>query len=121
MKHTRPIRRHDISFRRDGLINISSRIVKALHIEPGDHVRIIFDRYECWLCRDNSSKSTPEKLARCSLATGKSSYMRAWSVKICDEMLSKCGGDRDSVKFRCGEKATIQGLDAVCVIYKNIL
>lgn len=97
-------RRADITFHRNGCIDITSRVVKSLGIMPGDSIGIMREGCEYYLkCHHHDDSGSGSWLAVCRPASRKGSgYMRAYCKQLTVPVLEACAAYR-KVGLPCGE------------------
>lgn len=97
-------RRPDISFFKDGHINITARVAKCLSIEEGDIIDILHHNGELFLYVKIKSKDVIGlHSGRCRSTRPKRGYrnFRINSKRLCDAIFEICGSDM--VKLAAGE------------------
>ena len=104
-------RRHDISFHKDGRIEISARVSKALDLRPGDVIDIAVDdnSREVYLFVKHRAPLAGRHKAQC-YPTGKhhkGNSMRAHSVEICRQVLDLNGFSSTRARLPVGEPVEI--------------
>lgn len=95
----------DISFHRDGQIDITSRIAKHLSLESGDVIDLIKDRGEVYIYIRHKSESVVGRhkaQCRATHSQGRSRYLRVNSIPLCRAIFDMCG-ECDVVKLAAGE------------------
>ncbi|MBR5835201.1 MAG: hypothetical protein IKY66_03460 [Bacteroidales bacterium] len=104
----------DISFHRNGQIDITARISNAIGIEEGDVIDIAEDRGEYYLyVRVKSAEVVGRHEARCYPTKrgkkGRGRNLRAYSKRLCDFVLS-CSGSCDVARVPAGKSEDIPSL-----------
>lgn len=110
------VRRADIAFFRNGRIDITSRIVKALGMAPGDVVDIMTCDGEYWLYVSvHGSESCGRYEAQCTPTKPGSRNFRAWSRRLCNAII---GSDvhQQCVRFASGSVEEVNGHKAINII-----
>lgn len=100
LHHTR---RPDISFSRDGTINITARIVRDLALRPGDAISVATQDGEYFLHAIRPLECV-RLTARCYPTKKGSRNYRAKSVELCRALLQAAGIQADRAAFITGEK-----------------
>lgn len=113
-------RRADITFYRDGKIDITSRLTKMLDLGEGDVIDIAFDSGEYYLYRMRRSEDLVGRHeAQCHCThRGRlhpSRNLRAHSKRICTAML-KAAGATDRARVWAGELCNFDKLGRAVVI-----
>ena len=105
-------RRTDVSFFKNGRIDITSHVAKLLELSEGDVIDVIkSDRelyiYVKWRNADIVGRHT----ARCykTKSNVACANFRAFSVKLCASILDICGTD-NVVRLPVGEQVNIEGI-----------
>lgn len=81
-------RRPDVTFYRNGRIDISSRVAKMLHLDDGDVVDVGVQDGEYYLyIRSKASEVIGRHEAQCYASKPKSKNFRAYSKRLCDAIL----------------------------------
>jgi hypothetical protein len=88
-------RRSDVIFRADGRFDLTSRVVRALGISPGDVVDVLSDGSEYYLYvashAENTSCGRFEAQVYLSKPKGGGLHFRGTSSRLCKAMLAVCG------------------------------
>lgn len=114
-------RRHDITFRRDGTINLSSRIVHLLGISPGDCINVALDNDEYLLyVQRRANECVGRHVGACRPAKQNGRYYRANSVTLCREML-RIAGEQEIVCYPAGAPVFIGSTIYLPIITRNSL
>lgn len=99
-------RRHDITFRANGCIDITSRVGKALDLRTGDVVDVAVDGRECYLYvkyRAGVVVGRHEaQVYPTNRAKRRGFSMRCHSKRLCAAVLEMCGVD-DVARLMTGE------------------
>lgn len=112
----RSTRRPDITFHNDGRVDISSRIVRALDMKPGDVIDILTGSGEIFLyVMIPSRKVCGSHEAQCQPTKAGSRNFRASSVRLCREMLA-ISRESSRARFSSGDLTTVNGHKAICLI-----
>lgn len=119
-------RRHDLRFCRNGRIDISSRVSRALGLRNGDVIDILHDvrTDDCWLYRaahaGEHSRHEAQVLNPQRAHIGHA--MRAHSVRLCRAVLALAKFSGDVLRIPAGtELETVEGHDALPIIIRNNL
>lgn len=94
--------KHDITVRRNGLIDMNARISRILDLHNGDVIDVVTDGTEFYLCvrlRSRDKETTRNTVSR---ANRGGSHFRCWSKKICRAILDECHAE-SHVRLRVGE------------------
>lgn len=105
-------RRPDVSFFKDGHINITARIAKSLQIEEGDIIDILKHDKELFLYIKLKSKDVVGlHSGRCRSTRPKKGYRnyRINSKRLCDAIFKLCDGS-DVVQLAAGEIVEIPNI-----------
>ena len=113
-------RRADITFYRNGKIDITSRLTKLLDLGDGDVIDIAFDRGEYYIYRMRKAEELVGRHeAQCHVThRGKlrpSKNLRAYSKKICTAIL-RASGATDTARVWAGEVCDFAELGKAVVI-----
>lgn len=112
-------RRPDVSFYKDGRIDITSRVARSLNLCDGDVVDIAkSDRelylYVKWRKADVVGKHTAQ--CRATKQHKSCTNFRLFSVKLCTTILDMCGAE-NTARLAAGSKVALEGIgDAVPLI-----
>ena len=100
------LRRPDLIFRANGLFDITARVVRALHISPGDVVDVLSDGREYYLYVARHAANAPharfEAQVFPSNRQGSGQHFRGSSTRLCKAILSICNAN-GRVALSCGE------------------
>ncbi len=122
-KHMTPLlshsRRPDITFRRDGCIQISARVARLLHLAAGDSINVAVHDSEHLLYAIPAGRGHYE--ARCRPTKRGSLNLAANSVRLCRAMLALCPTDTLRVAYPAGEPLTMGGTTYLPIITRNPL
>lgn len=101
-------RRPDISFRRDGTINITAGVAKNLNLSRGDFINIAIHNCEFLLyVSARACNSIGRHHARC-IPSKKGSYnFRAYSALLCRLVLDNAGVSLNAAGFMAGSPILI--------------
>lgn len=88
-------RRPDITFRRNGKIDISSHAAKMLGLERGDVIDVLKDRGEYYLYIRLRNPAGNHN-ARAFPTYGRGQHFRSWCQRLCTAMMQICGVDTDA-------------------------
>lgn len=113
-------RRADITFYRNGKIDITSRLTKMLELGEGDVIDIAFDSGEYYLYRMRKAENLVGRHEAQCHGTHKGRLhptrnMRAYSKKICSAIL-KASGATDKARVWAGELCTFDTIGKAVVI-----
>lgn len=115
-------RKPDVSFFKNGRIDITSRVARALDLADGDVVDVVrcgseMYLYVRWRSEDIAGKHT----AQCHLTkSGKDCHnFRAFSVKLCRAIL-RCCADVSVVRLAAGDKVVIEGIGTAIPLITRI-
>lgn len=111
-------RRPDVSFFRDGRIDITSRVARSLGIADGDVVDVIKYGQELYLyIRLRGTDVVGKHTAQCHLSKPNTgySYYRAFSVKLCRSILSLMG-NVTVARLAAGDRMELDGVAVVPLI-----
>lgn len=114
-------RRPDITFRRDGRISITARVVRLLSLQPGDSINIAFHQGECYLLPERHPNAVGRHIAQCHRTKKGSNNYSASSAQLARLMLDKCGVKANRASFAVGLPEKINQEIAVPIIYKDPL
>ncbi|MDE5688672.1 MAG: AbrB/MazE/SpoVT family DNA-binding domain-containing protein [Paramuribaculum sp.] len=96
------IRRRDITFYRDGRINLTARISKTLGLKPGDSIDIITEGGEYYLHAIHHGLAVGHGVAQCRQARPDSPSLYVNSIALCRAMFLAIGFDGDKAAFAVG-------------------
>lgn len=96
------IRRRDITFYRDGRINITARIAKILGLQPGDSIDINSEAGEFYLHAVHHGLDVGQGVAQCRQARPGSPFLYVNSVALCRAIFRAIGFDGDKAAFAVG-------------------
>lgn len=118
-------RKKDITFRRDGQINISARVASALGLENGDVIDVLRDRMEYYLYVKIKAPTVGKHEASCFRSKKNCNFFRAWSKKLCSAMIEASGVSDPNLKkidLIVGEPTSLEHIGSVVpIIYKHVL
>lgn len=87
-------RRPDVSFYRDGRIDITSRVAKSLDLSNGDVIDVIKHESEFYLyVRYRNFEILGKHEAQCHSTKRRSNHFRAHSIRLCAAILRECRND----------------------------
>lgn len=115
-------RKPDISFFKDGHINITARIAKSLNIEEGDVVDILKDDRELYLyVKAKSNDLVGLHTNRCRSTRRKEGYrnFRANCKRLCDAIFEICHGS-EVVQLAAGECFEMENIGLVVPLITRI-
>lgn len=107
--------RPDITFNRNGIIRISSRLVKLLDIHRGDSINIAVSDGEYLLHTIHHDNSFLH-VAKCFPSKKGSSNYRAQSAPLCRALMESLRITCDKVSFTVGEPTVQSGIKYVPII-----
>lgn len=118
-------RRPDITFHRDGRIDITSHVAVLLGLKHGDVIDIAYDGVEYYLYKRYDSSSLVGRHEAQVRATNHGKHychnLRAQSVRMCRQILQMHDG-ADVVRLPVGELETRSGMGKVLpIIVRNNL
>lgn len=115
-------RKPDVSFFKDGRIDITSRVARALDLADGDVIDVVrcgseMYLYVRWRGQDVAGKHT----AQCHLTKTRRTChnFRAFSVKLCRAILEHCA-DANTARLAAGDKVDIEGIGAAIPLITRI-
>ena len=114
-------RRPDITFYKNGRIDLTSRVVKMLNISNGDVIDIGVCSGEYMLyVKYRNSQIVGNHEARCYASKRNSNNFRAYSKKLCDAILNICNASK--AQLASGVAVEIDSLGmAIPLITRNNL
>ena len=114
-------RRADISFWTSGKIDIASRVVRALRMEPGDVIDIMAAGGEYYLyVAARASQLCGRHEAQCFPSKHGSRHFRAYSRRLCSVILRESGAT-SLAALPAGDLTEVAGRPAIPVITRNNL
>lgn len=112
-------RRTDVSFHRDGHININANVAKKLCLDDGDVIDIGRDGVEFYLyVRLKNAQAIGSHHCRCTRTKKRSCNFRAYSKQLCLKVLDIVGCS-DLANLNIGHAASIDGRKGVVLIMRN--
>jgi hypothetical protein len=87
-------RRADVVFRKSGAIDISATVAKGLSLSQGDHLDVVEDKGEYYLCAKKQNVGRFEGRVYPSNKMG--GHFRASSVRLTNAILAICGADTEA-------------------------
>lgn len=111
-------RKPDITFRRNGQIDITAAVVKSLGIEPGDSLDIVANDFECAVTVVHHSVAGSFQ-AKCIPTKRGYKNMRSNSKKLCDFICNRFGADR--VPLSTGMKIHTQDGSPALILINRII
>lgn len=88
-------RRPDVSFYRDGRIDITSRVAKSLNLSAGDVIDVMKHGSEFYLyVRYRNFEILGKHEAQCHSTKRRSNHFRAHSIRLCAAILQECKSDQ---------------------------
>lgn len=114
------IRRHDISFSRNGVIRISARLARSIALSPGDSVNIAIHDGEYLLYAIHNTIPDRCYTARCFQSKrGGGNNLCAQSVSLCRSLLDRIDPTASSLSFMAGETIIIDDTPYAPIITRN--
>lgn len=114
-------RKADITFSRNGRINISSRVSKSLGLINGDIIDIMEDQNETYLYVKHRLPVIGRHEGKVFCSNKSGHYFVASSITLCRYILTKCKAS-EKVSLCCGSPITLSSFGiALPIITKNIL
>ena len=101
-------RRSDITFRSNGLFDLTARGVKVLDIKPGDSIDVITDGREYYLYVARHATASWAGFKACVYPSNKKrggNHFRGWSKQLCRAIL-ELSGIEGKAALPCGEVVT---------------
>lgn len=117
LEHTR---KPDITFNRNGIIQITSRLARALSLCPGDAINITISKGE-YLLHSIKKNGTGRLEAQCYQTKKGNNHYCANSVKLCRAILNMTGTTKTRVSFMTGTPITINSTTYIPIITLNPL
>ena len=119
LEHTR---RPDISFHRNGIIRIASRVARILSLRPGDAINIAVNDGEYLLYAVRYQNTNYRYEAQCyrSKRGGGENYC-ANSVRLCRALFNSVGVKSERVSYMAGEAFEKNGVMYVPIITRQPL
>lgn len=114
LEHTR---RPDITFQRNGRINITARIARMLNLCPGDSINILINDGECLLGALHHNNIGRHVASVHPTKKGSSNYS-ANSVSLCRAFLDYCNFTGPRAAFMVGLPMEVAGTVYLPIIYK---
>lgn len=114
-------RKHDISFHRNGKIDITARVAKALNLSSGDVINVAVDNSECFLyVSHKADECVGNHEAQCSSTKNLSNNLRAYSVRLCRAIMDLVNcSDQQVIHLNCGEKVMKGNKPFLTLIIRN--
>lgn len=115
-------RKPDVSFFKDGHINITARVAKTLNIEEGDVIDILKDGKELYLYVKAKSKDVVGlHMNRCRSTRPEKGYrnFRTNCKRLCDAIFQLCGSS-EVVQLAAGEGFEIENIGIVVPLITRI-
>lgn len=114
-------RRPDITFSANGKIDITSRVVRALGIRPGDVIGIMTlpGEYYLHIARRKEDLIGRHE-AQCHPTRKNSNFFRAWSRRLTSAILSQYGSGASRAEIMVGQIIEIDGQKALTLITRNL-
>lgn len=115
-------RRPDISFYRDGRIDITSRVARSLELCDGDVIDVMKHKSEFYLyVRYRNYEILGKHEAQCHSTKRHSNHFRAHSVRLCSAILRECDTSHAAL-LPAGETVILDGIGpAITLITHSIL
>ena len=117
-------RKADISFHKNGKIDITARVVHLLSIQDGDVIDVGVENSECFLyVRHKGRNCMGRHEAQCSPTKRNSYNFRAYSVRLCRAMMNfaECSDTDKTLHLACGEKIEKGNQNYLTLIFRNKL
>lgn len=108
-------RRPDITFSDNGVIHITARVARILHLTEDSCINIAKEKGEYLLFAENYTAMIGNHIARCYPVNTGGRYFRANSVKLCRAVLKACGVLKKAA-LMCGEAISINGKTYIPII-----
>lgn len=105
-------RRPDVSFFKNGRIDITSNVAKMLDLSDGDVIDVVLCDKELYLYAKWRNADVVGSHTACCHKTKPNTEctnFRAFSVKLCASILDICGAD-EVVRLPAGEQVNIEGI-----------
>ena len=106
----------DISFKADGKIELSAKVVKALGIKPGDAINFTWIDEECYLYVAMKAIQNISCKGKCIAAKKGSNYMRTNWKQACKIVLPP---NINEARYRVGECIEIGGKPHLSIITRK--
>lgn len=115
-------RRPDITFYRDGRIDIAARVAKTISLHPGDVIDITIHSAEYLLYVSHRHHNTVGRHeGQCRPTQKGSNNFRTYSKRLCDFILRQSGAD-NIARLCCGEPLELNNQTiGIPIITKNKL
>lgn len=113
LEHTR---RPDISFYRNGVIRITTRLARTLSLQPGDALNILFVNGEYLLYAIHNCRGRHE--AQCYPSNFGGNNYCANSVRLCRALFNSIGSSANKVAFMAGDAFIKNNIQYVPIITK---
>ena len=115
-------RKADISFHKNGKIDITARVARLLSIQNGDVIDVGVEKSECFLyVRHRGQNCMGRHEAQCSPTKRNSYNFRAYSVKLCRAMMNFTECSDKTLHLACGEKIEKGNQNYLTLIVRNKL
>lgn len=117
------IRKPDITFFRNGRIDISAHVANVLSMKRGDIIDMFGHGMELYIFIRLHAPTIGNYKATCYETKKNSRNFRTYSIQLCNSIMKICdAGDLPKIKLSVGEPVEIDGYGtALPLIYKNIL
>ena len=114
-------RRPDISFHKNGRIDITARVAKKLNLQTGDVIDVAFDGVEYYLyIQHKSNELIGKHESQCFPTKRGSNNFRAYSARLCRNIIDLSDAE-DVVRLPVGEYEERNGYPSVVLIACNNL
>lgn len=115
-------RKPDITFYDNGRIDISSRVSKSLGLKQGDVIDVMDCGLEYYLYVKLHGPTVGKHEAQCYPTKRGGHHFRAYSFRLCQEMIKASGASLHKIQLCAGESCAVNDIgDVVPIIYKHIL
>lgn len=115
-------RKTDLTFFKNGRIDISAHVTKILKLEKGDALDVVAGNGEMYIYVKIHAPTVGRHEAACFPTHERSNHFRAWSLRLCRAMMDLCGCESDKMELSVGSPIELwNGETALPIIYKNIL
>lgn len=115
-------RRPDVSFFKNGRIDITASIAKKLNLDNGDVIDIARCDRELYLyVKWRNCDVVGNHAARCKAtkSNGRCANFRVFSVKLCASILEICGADK-AARLAAGDAIHVEGLGVAVPLVTRI-
>lgn len=120
------IRKTDLTFYKNGRIDISAHVANILSIHKGDVIDVLIDNpdygMEIYLYVRMRAPTVGKYEATCFQTHKRSRNFRTYSKCLSSKLLSLCKTDSDKLKLAVGSPTVLSEYGTVLpIIYKNVL